>query len=459
MIKSIILLSLLLGAAAYAEKSYSISQLDVSAQLYTDGSMAVTEARTYVYQGSFSYAFREFPQLAQISFSDFGIEENGQAYYLSQDGEPGTFRVTREENRTEVRWFYRARDESRTFTFRYTARNVIQRSQDAGVLYYQFISNEWDHSQHNVRISLAPPEGAGLPAVQAWLHGPLWAEYRVNTEGDVIAWCDHLPAHSFLEVRALYPPDIFPAAPQQSGVVRAAIQKEEADWADEANAHRERIEKESAAKAKRKEQGKWAALVLAFLGFARWYSLFQTYGKKPGYLPVSKMSPEIPDVTPPALVNYLLQNRQIGGSALTATLMDLAQRRFVSLHEEQIEQKNWRGGLKRKTIYYWLADRSQWRERDKELLPFESRLLSFLFDELAGGEDRLDVEQMTKKQSKMISFFSKWVKQVKEHGDRLGWFDLASQHGMNAGLLTSGLLLIVTILIAVYAGEWAVITG
>ena len=159
----------------FAAKFYQITGVNIQAVIDTDGSMTVTESRTYRFRGTYQYAYRNLPTAGIVRFADFQVSESGSAYRQSDSGEPGTFRIIEQSGTVEVRWFFRAANESRTFDFQYRAERAIERYEDAALFYFQFIGSDWDHWQKQVRLRLKPPDDLESYKINAWLHGPLCA--------------------------------------------------------------------------------------------------------------------------------------------------------------------------------------------------------------------------------------------------------------------------------------------
>ncbi len=451
---------------AYAAKSYRITDVSIDAQLRPDGSMDVIESRTFDFSGSFSFVFRTLETQGRVTFQYFRVSENGKFFELSESGRPGTYRVTRSSGQIEVRWFFDANDESRTFDFHYRVLNAVERYEDAAVLYYQFISGEWDRTSRNVRLHVKPPESLLQSEINEWLHGPLWAESRIETDGSITAWCEHLPRHTYLEIRALYPPEKFPAAVRSSGLVRNRIMEEEARWAEEANQKREEAARKqanaaqrAALKEKRQEQGKWIVIALGLIGIGFAWRNYRKYGQRPSLPPSVKYASDIPENIPPALVGYLLSSREIYGGALVSTMMDLARRGFINLREEQKEKKKLFGGTRTVTDYSWDLNREHWQAHHAELEVYENDLLEFIFEDLAGGRDSIDIKEIKKQQTKFTKFFRKWKKEVKKLGDEKSWFDKESNRGMYYSLGIGIVMIILTAAAAYFVGVWSIALG
>jgi uncharacterized membrane protein len=440
-------------------KSYQFTHVHIDAKLMVDGSMEVTESRTFRFSGSFSYAFRSFLVSGSVMFADFRVSERGQDYSLSASRAPGTYSVVKSGRAIEIRWFFTARDETRTFDFHYRAKNAVLCYEDSAVLYYQFISREWEEPSRDVRLTLTPPTPLNRDRLNEWLHGPLWAESRIEDDGRITAWCERLPGRTHFEVRALYPVEIFPDAPSRSGSVSGKIMAEETRWVEEANKQREKAIRNAEVQKKRQDQGKWIAILLSFVGLSFAWRFYRKHGARPSVPPSMRFSSEIPARIPPALVGYLLGNREVYGTALVSTLLDLARRGYLILREEQVEKKRLFGGTKIVTEYNLDLKRDFLKANASKLEGFEDDLFQFIFDGLAGGKDSIGLWEIKKHQNKFRRFFQQWKKEVKEIGNRQGWFDRKSFRGMYYSLGIGSVMVILTGVAAFFFGIWAVILG
>ena len=396
-----------------ADKSYRITAVDIEARLRFDGSLDVNETRTYTFDGSYSFAFRKMPRSGSVRFNEFSVSENGRPYRLSDEETPGTYRIIERSGETEIRWFFWAEDMSRSFTFHYRATDAVVVYDDAAVLYYQFISPEWDRPNDNVTVRLSPPTPISPTDIQEWLHGPLWGVSRIEGDGTVTARTERLPRFEHFEIRALYPATLFPGALRKSGSKRESILREEAAWADEANREREEMLRQRQVRNERWSYGRWVVLVLSLAGFIGWWQCYSKYGRRPTLPPPVKYAPDLPDDSPPAVVDYLLHDKTISGGGLIATLFHLAQRNVLSIRQEDEEKKGLFGGTRTKTNYHWDLDRTKWKADKKNLIPYEDSLIRFLFDELGEGEASIDFKTIQKNQAKFTKFFTEWKKQVK----------------------------------------------
>ena len=96
--------------------------------------MDVTENRTYKFKGKFKYAFQELVKSEGIRYDNISVSESGSRYALSDERDAGTFEITDEDSYINVRWNFKAKNVSRTFTLEYTINNVVERYNDASIL-------------------------------------------------------------------------------------------------------------------------------------------------------------------------------------------------------------------------------------------------------------------------------------------------------------------------------------
>jgi uncharacterized membrane protein YgcG len=169
------------------------------------------------------------------------------------------------------------------------------------------------------------------------------------------------------------------------------------------------------------------------------------------------MASDIPERLPPALVSYLLSSRAVGGSAVVGTMLDLARRGFVSLREEIEETRTLFGGTKPKAQHYWDLKRSRLEQHGGELLDFETSLIRFIFDELAGGQDSISMKAIGKARRKFTRFFRGWKGQVSDQGKQRGWFDPESVRGMYYSFGIGAAMVVLAVAAAFVFGVMAII--
>jgi len=448
-----------------AAKKYSMENVSFVADLHEDGSMAVSEERTYKFKSRFKYAYRTFPLDPRVSYEDFRVSENGQPYVLSDSGEPGTYTVKTKSSEIEVRWHFKARRETRNFKLEYLVQGAVIRNLDGAVLYYKFVGDDFRKSTKMVEITVNPPVEIDQWKIQQWAHGPLWGVSNTSDQGVVTATCENLPRKRFFELRVVYPEELFSTAKIVPEYVLGDIRNEEQAWSDEANLKREQDAEKYASRQKRKATWMWLPPFVVILALGWFFRIASAYGKRPIIPAIDSVSGEIPSDLPPAIVGYLVNERTINGSVMTATLMDLARRGFLEFKEEHELGKNFMGREKWKTRHFWVLNKLHHREHIKELAGFENSLLNFVFEELAdtihtsAATTTVDLELFKKHSSKVQKFFSEWSKEIQAEAEGYNLFDKASFQGRNQGFMTGGALFLLALAMIPLVWEFAFIPG
>jgi uncharacterized membrane protein len=455
----VILLSSFWTQRVWAKKDYSISSVTIEARLNSDGSMDISEKRTYMFRGHFHWATYFLPTERTGGIVDFSVGEEGRTYSPGYQGGEGTYQYDKTSGAINAKWFFDAKDETRTFILSYRILEVVKRYQDAAVLYHKFVGTGWDKSSAQVRVMVYPPELIGPKEVRAWVHGPLWGTIQIMDNGAVAAEVQSLPARNFWEIRVIYPTSLFPQISSSiSEQVVPQILAQEKKWADEANRKREEWIKKQETKKLQIKYGRWIVLILSCIGFWRVIKLYKRYGKKHKVSFPDTLYSELPSDIPPALLSHLLYRGQLGGGALVGTLLDLARRGFLKVKED-VKIKKGIFGSSKKRLYTLQFIRDFHLENKKDLADFEESLLAFIFDDLAGGKDEIDFKTLKKRRSVFIRWFRKWKKEVEGLGKDQGYWEKDSLKARNKGIVVGMLLVALTIVSVILIRAWALVPG
>ena len=302
------------------KKAFTVPRVAVDATLDGAGTMRVVEHITYKFTGSFSYGTRPIPSGPYV-ISDMAVSERGNA--LTSVGAPNN-----------LQWYFNAQDETRTFDIAYTVTGAAVGAPDVDALYWKWVGTEHP-TIGRVRAVLHVPAGAGM--LKAWGHGPLNGNVKVGA--DTVTWvASKVPTGTWVEgrvvIQATRLPAIVPTAPAQLSRILA----EEDAWSRAANDTRAK----AAVDAQRTRDAR-AALTVAtpivtLLGVLTFLWLWRRYGKEPNPpQPVGQYVRDLPD-DPPAVVVGLMHWGTISPAAFSATILDLAQRGFLTVKEVKIDR-------------------------------------------------------------------------------------------------------------------------
>jgi uncharacterized membrane protein len=442
---------------ALAAKDYHIESVMIDAQLNPDGSMNIKEKRTYRFEGHFHWATYFLPTEKTGGVVDFFVGEEGKPYLRSEEKKEGTYQYEETSESIKAKWFFDAEDETRTFIISYKILDVVKLYQDAAVLYHKFIGTGWDKPSQQVEVNIYPPESIKKEELKAWAHGPLWGKIEILDDGSIIAPVWSLPRNTFWEIRAIYPTNLFSQIrsliPEQ---VVPKVLAEEKRWADEANRKREEWIKKQEAKETRKKYGRWIVLVISGTSFLTMFSLYTRYGRKHKVPFPDTFYSEPPSDMPPALLSNLLYRGQTSGQALVSTLVDLARQGFLKI-KEVIKIKKGIFGSYKIRLYSLELNRDFYSENKKDLKDFEDNLLTFIFDDLAKGEDIIDFETLEQERSKFVRWFKEWGKEVGKLAESKGYWEKNSLKARNKGVVIGLILIGITMASAILIQEWAIV--
>lgn len=440
----------LVSASNSIAKSYSIDQVKIHAELFADGRLKIEEARTYKFRGRFSWADYRLPLDKVGTVEDFVLMEGERLFESAESKEPGTYEIQASDAELYVKWYYKARNETRTFTLSYTIRDVATVYDDIAEFYFKFIGEANRKQIRNVRITIMLPQPADTTRVKAWAHGPLWGEIQFEA-GDLKMFVSPLPPETFWEARVLLPRDWLPAArnrkPKQ---VRQAIVAEEEELARRANEERERAAVRLRQK-KENEKKAWPiAIALVGVAFLAWGRTYSKYGRGFDVPYRNKIDSAIPDDLSPTLASYLYYQKQVYGAALMTTLLNLARRGYL-----KIEQHPPEGYAKkkksRKNTFTLTLENPQWRQ-STDLMDFEKELLTFVFDDLGNRRESFDFSEFKKNRKKVRKWFPKWEKLVKGHYEGRPYWDKASIKGTIIASVVSVCIVALGVLVIVIWG-------
>ena len=435
------LLIVLLHAGTLA-RSFEMSRLHVNINLQEDGVMQVEEHREFTFRGAFSEVFRTFPTDGKASFNNFRVYQEGKPYKNDMSKESGTFFVEEKDNVKEVRIFFDATNTTRTFTIAFEAMGAIDKYEDAALLYYQIISDQWSQPIHKITATITPPVALADDEPAHWLHGSLESFSQLKGEGIVAIELERLPAHRFLEIRALYPTEAFPGVPPLMGNISEEVYAEAERLVEEANEMRRKALEQEQRRKERHAKGRSWALPLIVIVLGTWIFIYRRFTTKPNIENKEQVFSQLPEKEKPALVSYLVFQTQIIPNAMIATLFHLAYRKVIVVKEEPIGPPRGPGKKERTDVIFQL-NHNEYKLQKDNLAGYEQMLLTLLFFELAAGQMSIGLKTLYRKRNEMKLFFPKWSKALKEEADKKQWYNKESEKGRNTGLLISFIMLVI----------------
>ncbi|MEY2404534.1 MAG: hypothetical protein QOD38_2085, partial [Acidimicrobiaceae bacterium] len=288
-------------------------------------------------------------------------------------------------------------------------------------------------------VTIHTPGRGGL---RIFVHGALNGVSSLSGS-EVHLSVDDNPEGTKVEVRLLEPSTDFAVVPTEAPLEQAILAQETL-LADKANERRAELRDQLDREQKAKTAGNIGGPVLAVLGLLAFTGIFLKWGKEPpAPEDIGEYYREIPD-DPPAVCQALRSFGSVSNDAFSATLIDLAQRGWLTITEEHSETAI----LHRdKTDYRF----TRTPKADGALTDYESKLLWRLFPNggtITQSELVADAQSTPKASAAWLDDFKASV-----HADfaRRGYVD--------RGHLVKWLLHLLTIVVVGGAGVLAVAAG
>ena len=332
-------------------REYEISRVAIDATVEEDGTLLVTETRTFDFDGSFNGVYWDIPtgynssNGKSVEVSVLSVGEGGPSsltpYAETGSGASGTYSVEeRGSSVTRVTVYSSQEDVSVPFTITYEATGIVTRWEDTGELYWKFVSDGWDVPSENVTctLHLPVPGGAGLDpgeTVRAWGHGPLDATVAFSGD-EVVFEVPGVGTDEFAEMRVTFPAEWLASTDVTPGEALSGILSEEEAAANEANERRNRARVALGGAAVAGLGVPAASIALALMRRAKYNRDFSPRFDDEYFR-------DVPTDDHPAVLGALYNGGSPEAKELTATLMRLTDEGVVRLDRVRTRRRGFLG--------------------------------------------------------------------------------------------------------------------
>lgn len=392
---------------AYA-KDYSVSKVDINANVCNDASLDVVEKRTFEFDGSFTcvwWEFKKLPQNSKLKVNGVSLkfqDENGGWQklksvpfdtYWRDAGGPGGFAYSFDKAKNAIYVFFEAQDTSMQVKLDITYKNAAQIYDDTAELYWQYVGPAWEVDSKDVNMTLTLPNTSGASFelggdVRAWGHGNLYGSVSAASNNQIIYDTGTVKSGQFAEARVLFPRTWLNVA--SSTVLNAhkgetrinEVLSEEAQWADQANAQR--------TKARVFIFGFVALCVLVIIACVL---IYWRKGKeyKPNFTDQYWRDEPYPNANPCVVGRVWRMNKEDNNDFM-AQIMWLCDNGFINIGVEKQQKQRLLLGPKEIEMYF-LERKNQLGE--DALDNVNKRVMHILFDLIAGGQNKLYLDDIS----------------------------------------------------------------
>lgn len=437
--KGLLLLVFILftGMNNAVSKEYTIPEIRVSVQVNPDGSLTITEHRTYVFDGSYSWANYTLPKKGFTTIQNIQVLEGGQAFTNSNTEENGTFLVEQSDREINLKWYYSAENEERTFTLRYTLYDALARGPDFAEFFWTYAASGREKSTAVLDIDFNLPESAAPDSISYWVRSPDSDFSARLTENGYQFNASDISRSEAVRIRMIFPASVLNSANYRVTAPNLSLEQARTD---EQNFRIEQAER-AREEAIMQEYAFIFSALLILLSTGAFIFLYRKYGRRHKVQIPERSSLLIPGKESPAMVSWLYSGRTVTGGAMMSTLFDLGRKRYLILHEIEPEKKIsfFSAGSKENT--YRIEIDKDMAAHINELESWEKSLLGFIQMRIEGGHEDLK-EIFNFQKPEVYKWFNKWKKLVQEEAKELGWMDPAGYKGLTYNLAVQSFLVV-----------------
>ncbi|MFD0898485.1 DUF2207 domain-containing protein [Loigolactobacillus binensis] len=397
----------LVWAPVVQAKSYTITDYAMAIDVAKDGSATVVQKIRYDFDGDFNgvYYNQDLAGIGGMSQTSVGVVNSSghlQTLTASNNETAGTYTTTNSDDQQQLKVFYPISDDTATFIYRYRLNGVVTNYRDTAELNWKVIGTGWDVPLNNVKVTIQLP-AKNVSQLQAWTHGQLSGHTKVQRKaGRVVITLAKNPANTYVESHLLFPTTVTAANQKTSTKARKkAVQQQEAKFAAEANAQRQRAQL---------IPGLIAGVSLLLGGVILISQIIwlrrHPAQRYPAPVPVKHWY-DLPEY-PPAVAQRLLNAFGPNKKAFTATLMDLAVAKQITITPVKVGHKD----------TFELAPTANFTHNE--------RIFKLLFETVPrrdhdGGVSLLDIKNYgrTDKNGRLNRAYEDWEMRVRGAADEL----------------------------------------
>ena len=253
----IITITLILLNSTSSEASLHLKNLDFTAQINEDGSMDVVEtwdvnvSDTNTLYKTFKIDKTKYSGISNVFVQDItsGTNKNFKKsdiwqYHLDKGH---YFGGINNNNEYEIAWGVSIDTTTRKqYLIRYTVKDVIKKYNDCAELYWQFVGSEFEISADSITgIIKLPNKVSDKDELKVWGHTKYLNGEIYVTDLDIVEFnVNKYKSGNFVEVRIAMPTYVMSKLENTSNINKIdSIIEQETEWANEANARRDRRNK------------------------------------------------------------------------------------------------------------------------------------------------------------------------------------------------------------------------
>jgi len=372
-------LLLLLIPVSYS-KSYYYDSIVFIIDFYENGSVLIDQIRDYHFIGDFSWAY--------IDFKKSGADDIDIIDLIDLDtGKSIPYTIQEDSRYIKINWNYDAYNENKKFHIIYSIHGAVNRYQDVSEFYWKLIEEEHERINYLQVDAHLPNSSPNLFKVFIHSQGENGKLHFFNENSSTRFTLDNIPRNTFVEIRMLTEPSIFPQIKMTERSMYENILKEE----------KKIFEDDS-----KPSKVPTFLIILSIIGPIIYLGVpvgtliyfYFKYGVEPkiDYQGIYEHEPPM-DISPMSLATLMDKGSpglQFSAKALLATLFDFAVRGFLVIKEE-----------KKKILFFEstvhkfeLTKKGQDPKLKRFLTEPERKVFSLFFDDISKNGKTVDTNEI-----------------------------------------------------------------
>ncbi|CZQ88865.1 Hypothetical protein Tpal_1060 [Trichococcus palustris] len=395
-------------------RSYEITNYDVLVDIQKDGSAFFKESITYDFSGEFNGVLYDLdikdvavPTDVKVSMQAYS-SQNAFPFALSDTGEPGTFKLENTGDFLHFTVYNKMSDEIQTVIYEYRIPEIVTNYNDIAEFNRKVIGAGWENTLNDVDVTIRLPEATGEQELRAWGHGGSQnSTVTLEKNQQVLLHVPQNPAKQFVEAHVIFPTRITADNPHIVNEDKyAAILAQEAALAE----------------TEKKNSYLWgiAGAALAIIGPILPIAVFlwNRRAKKkemPQEIHLPDHIYELPEDMTPAVMSSAVFGRNAQAEDVSATILDLVRKGYLSISPVDVPQKGIFGREKAPVSSFRLTKLKD--VADAPILSHEKQVMQWFIDDVGDGnsvtlEDIKDIADQSADAKRFNENRDTWQQQV-----------------------------------------------
>ena len=332
-------------------KSYSIENMDIKATINDNGSVTISQALTYKFNGQYNGIYISIPTNlkdseydeivknnkindkiyngSSITINSISTTENRQVKefredLLARNGMDRCYTLSKENNIEKIKVYSPSEDETKTFNLNYTINNLCVKHNDIGELYYNFIGGSWDVTIKKLNIDIHLPNNNN--PINIWGHGPYSGSSKIvnNTYANFIV--DNVKPGQYVAARVIFDKNNIINSTKLSN-----IDAKELIFQDEGKIAENKEEKNKFTR---------NIIIFAVCLLIYWIILMLIYEKDKKYIVSNIDEDELFEKYNPMVAGCIQGSRTILARDIIAVILNLIDKKAISMEFNQVISKS-----------------------------------------------------------------------------------------------------------------------